>query len=193
MGLRQRSRCNSIGQIRATMRRKRQPFAVPASPELGPLRQRISRLLSARADKSHRQVTTKTHLIVKDSSQTSLWLHRSGLCYSPSAEVSVARAPARWGDPVDADLFAHGKARECDTGGAGRACLLRAAVDSSPFVMDEAGLDTWSWRPCFFSWFMLLFLQRHLSFRSFPASSNERAHPAGSGLRHSLAPCLPSV
>lgn len=60
--------CNSIGQIPTTMQRKRQPFAVPASPELGPLGQRISRLLSARADKSHGQLTTKSHAIVNDSS-----------------------------------------------------------------------------------------------------------------------------
>lgn len=103
VGLQQRSRCNSIGQVPTTMQRKRQPFAVPASPERGPLGQRISRLLSAQADKNHGQVTTKTHPIVKDSSQTSLMLHRIGICYSPSAEVSVSRAPAHWGDPVDAD------------------------------------------------------------------------------------------
>lgn len=80
MGLQQRSPCNSIGQSPTTMQRKGQPFAVPASPELGPLGQRISRLLYARADKSHGQVTTKTHPIVKDSSQTSLMLHRIGIC-----------------------------------------------------------------------------------------------------------------
>lgn len=68
VGLSRRSRCNSIGQIPTTMQRERQPFAVPASPELGPLGQRISRLLSARADKSHGQVTTKSRAVVNDSS-----------------------------------------------------------------------------------------------------------------------------